>query len=304
MKLNPIYKGILYTSIASFFWGLPQPIYFNEIKFIPAIELVSHRALWSFIFLFFIILLIGKIKEFFEIFYDKVKILYLSITGLLIACNWSCFIFAININRLQDASMGYYISPIITIALGYIFLKEKISKLKFISLLLMIFAILFLLISIKTLPYIAIFIAVTWSVYGLIRKKIKTSSEIGLLFESGFIGIFALSYLSYLYFFGDGYFLKHTNSTNLLLIFTGAITVFPLFFFVMGVKFVSLGLAGVIFYLAPTFHFITSIIIFKEELNNFKLISFFIIWIAVIIFIFDNLKEGKKINENNTQLLN
>ena len=303
MKYKFLYKGILYTSLASIFWGLPQPIFFNEIKHVAALEIISHRSLWSFVFLLIIILFVGRIREFINIFKSKYLMFYLSITGLLITTNWTGFILSININRLQDASMGYYISPIISIGLGYLFLKEKISKLKCLSLTLMVFSIVFLLISMKTIPYLAILIALTWAFYGLIRKKINVSSEIGLLYESGFISIFAITYIIYLNFFGKSYFLNYNLYTSILLILTGAVTVFPLFFFNTGVKYLPLGLAGVIFYLAPTFHFITSILIFKEELNNFKLISFFIIWIAVIIFIFDNLKQNRKINENNIQLL-
>ena len=302
MKINLIYRGIFFASIASIFWGLPQPIYFNEIIFIPAIEIISHRSIWSSFFLFIMILFLGRIKEFFLIFKEKNKIFFLSITGLLITCNWTAFVFAININRLQDASMGYFISPIISIGLGYLFLKEKISLLKIISLVLMIFSIFLLLILTKTIPFIAIIVSLSWAFYGLIRKKINVSSEIGIFFETTFISIFALTYLIYLNFSGEGYFLKHNNYTSFLLFFIGIITVLPLFFFNLGLKYIPLGLAGVIFYLAPTFQFITSILIFNESLSFYKLISFVIIWIAVIIFIYDKLKE-EKTSENNTQLL-
>tara|TARA_B100001123_G_C15321836_1_gene1028204 strand:+ start:361 stop:1275 length:915 start_codon:yes stop_codon:yes gene_type:complete len=304
LKINLLYKGIFYTSIASIFWGLPQPVYFNEIKFVPSIEVVCHRAIWSFIFLFIITLYFKKINEFFIIFLSYDKIFFLSVTAFLITINWNSFIFAISINRLQDASMGYFISPIISIALGYIFLNEKISKLKLVSLFLMIFSILFLLISLKTIPYLAIVIALSWAFYGLIRKKVNISSEIGLLYECGFISIFAIMYLIYLQINNEGYFLNYSYYISLLLFFIGAITIFPLFFFNLGVKAVPLGLAGVIFYLAPTFHFITSVFIFEEELIFYKLISFIIIWIAVAIFIYDKITEDKKIIENNTQLLN
>jgi chloramphenicol-sensitive protein RarD len=106
-----LFKGIFYTSIASIFWGLPQPLYYNEIKFIPAFEIVSHRSIWSFFFLLIIILSMGKINEFFNIFRNRSHLLYLSLTGLLIACNWTGFVLAVNLNRVQDASMGYLSQP-------------------------------------------------------------------------------------------------------------------------------------------------------------------------------------------------
>jgi len=304
LKNKFIYRGIFCTTIASIFWGLPQPLYFNQINFIPAIEIVCHRAIWSFIFLLIIIKLIGKTNDLRKIIKNKKCLLYLFFTGSLIACNWTGFILAINYNRLQDASMGYFLSPIISIGLGYIFLKEKLSFLQSASVFLMIFAVLFLIISLKSIPFLAILISLTWAFYGLIRKNLNISSEIGLFFESFFISFFALIYLIFLYISGEGYFLNHNTYTSLLLIFTGAISIFPLFFFNIGVRNIPLGVAGVIFYLAPTFHFITSIFILNEQLSLYKLISFIIIWLAVILFIYEKFNEKNKVIESNTQLLN
>ena len=140
-------------------------------------------------------------------------------------------------------------------------------------------------------------------IYGLLRKQINISSEIGLLYESCFITLFAAPYLSYLNYKGSGFFLNESSLTSFFLILTGAITIFPLFFFNQGVKIIPLGFAGVIFYLVPSFHFITSFFILKENISLPKLISFIIIWIAFAIFIIDIFKERKRINENNTQLL-
>ena len=227
----------------------------------------------------------------------------LSITSVLISINWTGFILAISLNRVQDASMGYYMTPIISIILGYLFLKESMSKLKLFSIILMLFSIIFLIASSKTIPYLALIIGISWGFYGMLRKQISITSEIGLLYESGFITLISSPHLIYLYLMGGGYFINENNSISLLLIFTGLITIFPLFFFNLGVKFIPLGFAGVIFFLAPTFHFITSILILNEDLSINKLISFLIIWLAVIIFIVDLLKEEKKVNENNIQLL-
>ncbi len=283
---------------------MPQPLFFNKIKFIPPIETAIHRGLWSFIFLLIIIILLGKIKIFFSIFKSYNKIFVLSLTAILISINWTSFIFAVNINRVQDASMGYFISPIISIALGYFFLNEKISLLKSISIIIMLGAVIFLIISLRTIPFLAILISMSWGLYGLLRKQINISPEIGLLYESGFISIIGAPYLIYIYIQGSGYFLNDSSITSIFLIMTGVITIFPLFFFNLGVKFIPLSFAGVIFYIAPSFHFITSIYILDESISFQKLISFIIIWIAIAIFIIDILKEEKKINENNIQLLN
>ena len=144
-------------------------------------------------------------------------------------------------------------------------------------------------------------IGTSWGLYGLLKKKINVSSEIGLLYESFLISILALPYIIYIYYNNLGFFLNESLNTNYLLILTGAITVFPLFLFNQGVKFITLGFAGVIFYLAPTLHFFTSIFILDEILSLSKLITFIIIWIAILIFIIDVLKNENKPIENNTR---
>ena len=302
MRINSLYHGIFYTVLASIFWGLPQPLFFNEIKFVPAIEIAFHRGLWSFVFLSIIIIATGKINDFLYIFKSSKKILFLSLTGLLITINWTGFILAVSINRVQDASMGYYMTPVISIVLGYLFLNERITKLKLLSILMMLGSLIFLILSLNKFPFIAILIGVTWGVYGLLRKQINVSSEVGLLYESGIISILALPYLIFLDISGAGYFLDHSNYTSVFLMLTGAITIFPLFFFNLGLKFIPLGFAGIIFFLTPSLHFLTSVFILNETLSLSKLIAFIIIWVGVVVFIISVFKE-EKVNENNTQLL-
>lgn len=303
MKIQSFYKGIFYTLLASIFWGIPQPLIFNEIKFIPFIEVVFNRGLWSFIIILMLIIISKRTKEFFLIFKSLKKIMILSITAILILTNWTGFILAISFNKLQDASMGYYMTPIISITLGYIFLNEKMTKLKFISVMIMLTSIIFLFIAMKAMPFLAILIGVTWGLYGLLRKQININAEIGLLYESGFISIIALPYLLFLNINGTGYSLNYSTYVTIFLILTGAVTIFPLFFFNLGIKFIPLGFAGVIFFMAPTLHFVTSIFILNESISLPKLFSFVLIWIAVIIFITDVYKE-EKTNVSNTQLPN
>ena len=300
MQTKIFYKGIFYTCLASLFWGIPQPLFFNELKFIPAIEIAFHRGLWSFIFLLTIIIILGKISYFFEIFSSYKKIFILSFTAILISINWTGFIMAVNLNRVQDASMGYYLTPLISIGLGYFFLNEKISSLKLLSVVIMSSSIIYLIFTFKTIPFLALLIGTTWGIYGLLRKQINVSPEIGLLYESGFITLIAAPYLIYLNYHDLGFFLDDSFRTSTLLILTGAVTTFPLFFFNLGVKSIPLSFAGVIFYLTPTLHFFTSIFILNEPIATPKLISFIMIWIAVTIFIYDIFK-GKKINESNIQ---
>jgi len=283
---------------------MPQPLFFHAINYVPPIEVALHRGLWSFIFLFFILLTFTKLDNFYSIFLSPKKLIILSTTAILISINWTGFIYAVSINKVQDASMGYFITPMISICLGYLFINEKITYLKIISVFLMFCSIIFLFITIKSFPYIALIIGTTWGIYGLLRKKINVPPETGLLYECFIITLFSFPYLLYIYINETGFFLNYNSFTSTLLVLTGLVTIFPLFFFNLGLKKIPLGLTGVLFYLAPTFHFITSIFILNEKLNINKLIAFIIIWMAIMIFIYDVLTNEKKINENNTQLLN
>ena len=297
MVKNNFYKGILFTCIASIFWGLPQPLFFNELSHVNFIEVVLHRGFWSFLFLFLILLSISKIIDFVNIFKSPKKIFVLSITASLIASNWGGFIYAVSEERVQDASMGYFITPMISIILGYIFLNEKISLLKLFSVLLMIFAIIFLFFNMSEIPFLVILIGSTWAIYGLLRKQINVSPSIGLLYESFAITLISLPYLIYIYKIGESSFFTVNIKTTIFLILTGLVTIFPLFFFNLGLKYIQLGLAGVLFYLAPSFHFLTSVFILGEDIFFAKLISFIIIWIGIILYIFDTVRNQS--NENN-----
>ena len=299
MIKDTFFKGIIYTCIASIFWGLPQPLYFKELNHVDTVEVVLHRGMWSFILLFLILLLITNLGEFYNLFKSSKKIFILTITACLIASNWGGFIYAVGNERVQDASMGYFITPMISIILGNIFLKEKLSIYKTIAVLLMLFAIIYLFINSKELPILIILIGSTWAVYGLLRKHIMVSPSIGLLYETFIITVFSLPYLLLIYINGQSSFMSINFKTTVLLVLTGGITIFPLFFFNLGLKYIQLGLAGVLFYLAPSFHFITSFFILNEEISFGKILSFILIWIGIIIYIYDTFRS--ETIENNTR---
>jgi chloramphenicol-sensitive protein RarD len=296
---NKFSKGVIFSCIAAIFWGLPQPLFFNELNHVETIEVVAHRGFWSFIFLFLLLILISNISDFIEIFKSRKRIFILTITAFLITGNWAGFIYSVGQERVQDASMGYFITPMISIILGYFFLNEKITKPKFASVCLMFLGILFLFINLKQFPFLIIWIGTSWAIYGLLRKQVNVNPPIGLLYETFIISLISTPYLVYLFWQNENSIFSIDLKTSLFLILTGAVTIFPLLFFNLGLKFIQLGLAGVLFYLAPTFHFITSVFILNEEILQIKLVSFIIIWIGIIIYIYDSYK--KEIILNNTQ---
>ena len=283
----------MYACIAAIWWGMPQPLFFNAIKFIPSLEVAMHRGVWSFFVLFLSLLFLNGIYDLVNLFRSIRNIIILTITALLIATNLLGFIYSVSIDKVQDASLGYFLTPMISITLGWLILKENLNLKKIISVSLMLIACLILLSTSNTFPFLALLIGTTWGIYGLLRKQIQVSPATGLLFESGLISLFAVPYLIYLNFENIGYFSFNFNYISIMLFLTGIVTIIPLFFFNLGLRHTTLGLAGVLFYIAPSFHFITSIFILNEYMEVQKLIAFVIIWIAVGIFIYDAVKSSK-----------
>ena len=292
MKTNFI-KGIIFACVAALWWGIPQPLFFDEINYIPSLEVAMHRGVWSFFVLFFSLVIFSEINDFFKLFKSSKKIIILTITSLLIATNWLGFIYSVSINKVQDASLGYFLTPMISISLGYFILNENLNTRKIISVLLMLLACVILFTSLDSFPYLALLIGTTWGVYGLLRKQIEVSPATGLLYESGLITLIALPYLIYLNHLEIGYFSFNLSYISVMLFLTGIVTIIPLFFFNLGLRYTTLSLAGVLFYIAPSFHFITSVFILGENLVNQKFIAFIIIWVGVSIFIYDVIRNSR-----------
>ena len=292
MKTNFI-KGIIFACVAALWWGMPQPLFFDEINYIPSLEVAMHRGVWSFFVLFISLVIFSEIKDFFKLFKSSIKIIILTITSLLIATNWLGFIYSVSINKVQDASLGYFLTPMISISLGYFILNENLNTRKIISVSLMLLACFILFTSLDIFPYLALLIGTTWGVYGLLRKQIEVSPATGLLYESGLITLIALPYLIYLNHLEIGYFSFNFSFNSVMLFLTGIVTIIPLFFFNLGLRYTTLSLAGVLFYIAPSFHFITSVFILGENLVNEKFIAFIIIWVGVSIFIYEVGRNSK-----------
>ena len=276
------------SSLGSFWWGFIGVIYFEYVSFIGHIELVVHRCLWTGLMLIITTTIFTKWNIFFEIMQNKNYMFALFISGFLIFINWSVWIYAIATNRIIDASFGYFIMPILSVMLGYLFFKEKLNKKRVFSILLVILSILFLIIvSIKSLPWVGLIVALSWGFYNLVRKKINVDTDVGLLIESLFILPFAL--LAFYLIASKGYndFQLSDPSMMLFIYLAGPMTVIPLFLYVRGVELCGLGPTGMIFYITPTFQFLLGYFYYNEPFSITKLVSFIFIWIAVIIYLKD-----------------
>ena len=186
-------KGLLLTSLGSFWWGFIGVIYFEYVSFIGHVELVVHRCLWTAVMLIITTTFLSKWKLFLEIVFNLKKLIFLFISGFLIFINWAIWIYAVATERIIDASFGYFIMPIISVLLGNIFFKERLNNKRIFSIILVVISILFLIFfNLKSLPWVGLIVALSWAFYNLIRKKINLDTDVGLLIESLYILPFAL----------------------------------------------------------------------------------------------------------------
>ena len=287
MKLTKFSKGIISSSSGSFFWGFLGTVYFQYISFIGVFEIVAHRSFWTCVILLITTSLFKKWKLFKKSLYNKKNILVLFITSLLIFGNWSVWIYAVSANKIIDASFGYFIFPIISVFFGYLFLNEKLNLKRIISISLVIISTIYLFLKFSSLPWVGFSVAILWSLYNLLRKKINVETDIGLLIESLFILpiILVIFYLTI-----------STNQNNFvfndvglmgIIFLAGPMTVIPLFMYVKGVELAGLGASGMVFFITPTAQFLLGFFYFNEPFSNEKFISFILIWIAVFIYLKD-----------------
>ena len=281
-------KGLLLTSLGSFWWGFIGVLYFEYVSFIGHYELVVHRCLWTAVMLILTTSFFSKWKIFFKIVYDKKKLIYLFFSGFLIFINWAVWIYAVATERIIDASFGYFIMPIISVLLGYIFFKEKLNKKRIFSIFLVFISILILILfNLKSLPWVGLIVALSWAFYNLVRKKINVDTDVGLLIESLYILPFALIVFYIIAKNGLNDFNLSNPGLSLFLTIAGPMTVIPLFLYVRGVELIGLGPTGMIFYITPTLQFILGYFYYNEAFSIIKFLSFIIIWFAVIIYLKD-----------------
>jgi chloramphenicol-sensitive protein RarD len=290
MKKNLV-EGSLYTIGASLWWGVIGVFYFKFVSFASPIELTIHRTIWTAFLLLFTTWYFSKWTELRKLIKKPKSLLILLLSGTLISINWFTWLYAVSVNNLLDASLGYYIFPILSVFFGIIFLKEAYNKNKIISVVLVILSLAYLLLQLKTVPWIGIIVATTFSLYGLIRKKIKVSSDIGLLVETLLITPFAVIFFYYLIMNNMNIFSFNEPTLSFILFWSGLMTLIPLFWYTKGLNLIGIGPASMIFFLTPTAQFFLGYLYYNESLDIHKLISFILIWIAVVIYLNELRKE-------------
>ena len=289
-----IINGILYSAAGSFWWGIIGVLYFKYVSFVGHIELVIHRTIWTAVILIFTTTYLSKWNIVLSIIKDFKKLSILFLTGLIILANWGIWIYAVVTNRLIDASFGYYIFPILSVFFGIVFLKEPKNKNKIISILLVFLAVIILLFNFESLPWIGLTVALCWSTYNLIRKKIDIPADIGLFIETLLLSPIAILAFYFISKSGNNFFTLSDLNLAFTLFLAGLMTLVPLYLYLKGVELAGLGTTGMIFFVTPTCQFLLGFFYYEESFSAVKLLSFCIIWVAVFIYLKDLNSSFKK----------
>lgn len=284
--------GVLYGIAAYGTWGL-FPLYFKAVAYVPALEVVCHRVVWSLAFLAALLALRGDWRAVPRALRCRRTLATLGLTALLIACNWVLFVWAVANQQLLQASLGYYINPLLNVLLGCVFLGERLRRWQTISVVLAGVGVAYLTVAYGQLPWIALVLAATFGFYGLLRKTAKADALVGLSVETTLLAPLAAAYLLYQMAHGQAVFLAGSARSDLLLMAAGAVTATPLLWFTAAARRLPYSTLGFMQYLAPTGQFLLAVLAFGEPFRPAQLVTFGCIWIALVIFSWDALRRAR-----------
>lgn len=282
-KLSDSTIGVIYTVASYVSWGF-LPIYRYFLRHISAYELFSHRILWSFVFGSLILFLIKGWPQVKQVITQWKNAFWTFVGALLIGTNWFIFIWAVTTDHVIEASLGYYINPLFSVALGVIILKEKLNRWKTISLFTAAVGVFLMTVQFGQIPWIALIIALSFALYGLVKKMIKVEAIVSVTLETMFILPFVLPFLVFVEIEGTSSLSQISPIETLLLIGAGAVTALPLLWFAKGAQCVPLSTLGFLQYINPTLQLLVGIFVFHETFTYSHLISFGFIWLALAIF--------------------
>jgi chloramphenicol-sensitive protein RarD len=275
-------KGILYGIGAYALWGF-FPIYWKLLHHVPALELLGHRFVWSFLLLMGVILAVRQGADFRKGLNARTFWIYLA-AAILIGANWWTYVWAVNAGYIVETSLGYFINPLVSVLLGLVILREKLRPLQWVPIILALIGVVYLTVTFGRLPWIALTLAFTFGFYGLVKKLAPLSSLYGLTLETGLLFIPALAYLGVAQVNGSGAFLQAGGASDGLLIGAGVVTTIPLLMFTSAAKRIPLTMIGILQYLAPTIQFLLGVFVYQEPFDTTRLIGFSLVWLALLLF--------------------
>jgi len=287
---NETKQGVIFALLAYVMWGL-VPLYFKQLQQVPAYEILAHRAIWSCVFLAILLCLFKLWPKVWAVLQVPRNVILLVCTATLISINWLTYIWAVNNDHLLDASLGYFINPIINVILGMVFLSEKLRKLQWLAIGLAVAGVLVQIITLGYLPWIALVLSCSFGLYGLLRKKLHLNALVGLLIETVIMLPVAGIYLFVLADSATSDLSSNPITLNLLLLSAAFITTLPLLCFNNAAIRLPLSTLGFFQYIGPTIMFILGVTLYGETVNTETLTTFMFIWAALVVFSFDGVKQ-------------
>lgn len=295
MNDKTVKSGVLFAVAAYTMWGI-APMYFKLLGQVPAMEILMHRIIWSVIVLVLLVGITGRIDKVKQAIFNPKVMQILLVSGVLLAANWFIFIWAINNNHLLDASLGYYINPLLNVFLGRLFLGERLRRLQKVAVGLALSGVVYFIVSYGQLPWVALALAGTFGIYGLLRKQVAVDSLPGLLIESVFLLPPAIVY--WVWFAGEySNMLTNDFTLNITLICAGIVTTAPLLCFTAAAKRIMFSTLGFFQYIGPSLMFVLAATVYGEPLDNSKIVMFAFVWLALGLFSYDSLRQYQKVKK-------
>ena len=278
-----------FAALAAFsMWGF-IPLYFKAVSHLPAFEILAHRIVWTVFFVGMLIIITGNLKNVHAVFANRKLLATLLLSSLLISLNWLVFIWAISHDMVLQSSLGYFINPLVNVALGLIFLKERLRLLQWVAVGLSVIGVGNLIIQHGTIPWVALTLAISFGLYGLVRKIAVVDAQTGLFVETTIILPPVLAYLIYIGIKGTGAFNPMDIQLTGLLMMAGLMTATPLVLFAIAAKRLLLSTVGFFQYIAPTGHFLLAVFLYNEPFTDAHKVTFVLIWMALAIYTVDTL---------------
>lgn len=281
-------SGLIIGIITFVMWGF-FPIYFKLIQNVSATEILAHRVIWACVFLFLLLRFLGRLKNVRRIVLVRKAFFMLMLSGAFIALNWGVYIWAINNGQILESSLGYFINPLMSMLLGALILKEHLNLVAKFSIFIVFCAVCIQIYALGSLPIISLILPASFAIYGLIKKKVVVPAMEGLFIETLAVSVVAFAYVGFLQSSGEGHFGLSLN--GFLLFFSGVVTILPLITFNMAANRLRLSTLGFLQYISPTMQAILAVVIYGESLDSYKVISFVMIWLGILIVSIDAMRK-------------
>ncbi|MDK9706676.1 MAG: EamA family transporter RarD [Desulforhopalus sp.] len=282
------YRGVLAAAAAYILWGI-LPAYWKLLVEVPVYEILSHRMVWSLFLTLGLIVFLGQKAAFFREAGERKNLLTFSATSLLLAVNWLLYIWAVNAGYIVEASLGYFINPLLNVVFGMIFFREKMRPLQWAAICLAVLGVLYLTFFYGKFPWIALVLAMTFAVYGLLHKKTSLAPLDGLCLETAVFFLPCLVFLLGLEYARGGAFVHIGTVGSLLLAGAGIITTVPLLLFGYAAQKIPLSTLGLLQFLAPSINLLLGVFIYGEDFSRERMMGFLLIWTGLALFIVENM---------------